>query len=214
MSNKQKAAADGSRELTPKQRLFVEEYLIDLNATAAAARAGYRDPNIGRQLITKNNVAAAIAAGQIARSERIEITQDQVLADLDEVRGRCMQKIPVLDKRGQPVKDNQGRNMWVFDSRGALKALELLGKHLGMFTDRHEVTGKDGGPILPMNLGDLFPAGVLETLTDEELDALAGALEKTARPGTALAVKNHGNQKTILSGDGQFLRIPDNGRGD
>lgn len=46
--------------LTDKQKRFVAEYLVDLNATQAAKRAGYKDPNIGRQLITKNNVSAAI----------------------------------------------------------------------------------------------------------------------------------------------------------
>ncbi|WP_065202682.1 terminase small subunit [Chromobacterium subtsugae] len=66
-------------KLTPKQQLFVQEYLIDLNATAAAARAKYSDPNIGRQLITKHNVITAIAEAQQARSQRTEITADMVL---------------------------------------------------------------------------------------------------------------------------------------
>ena len=44
-------------KLTEKQKRFCEEYLVDLNATQAAARAGYKDPNIVRQLITKNNVS-------------------------------------------------------------------------------------------------------------------------------------------------------------
>ncbi len=58
------------------------EGLIDLNAMAVAIRAGYKDGNIGRQLITKNNVAEAIAAAQSARSERTEITVDRGLKEL------------------------------------------------------------------------------------------------------------------------------------
>ncbi len=64
--------------LKGKQARFVEEYLKDLNATQAAARAGYKDPNIGRQLITKNNVADAIAQAKGDRSERCGVQADDV----------------------------------------------------------------------------------------------------------------------------------------
>lgn len=62
--------------LTPKQKPFVQEYLTDLNATAAAGRAGYEDPNKGRQLVTKGDVAAAIQEAVLRRRQRTEITQD------------------------------------------------------------------------------------------------------------------------------------------
>jgi hypothetical protein len=70
--------------LTPKQQRFVEEYLVDLNATQAAIRAGYSERNadkIGPELLGKTRVAAAIAAAQQARSDRTGITQDDVLRD-------------------------------------------------------------------------------------------------------------------------------------
>lgn len=102
--------------ITPKQQRFVEEYLIDLNATAAAQRAGYKDPNKGRQLVTKSNVAEAIQKKIQERSERVKITQDDVISDLINIKNRCMDE--------------------PFDPKNALKALELLGKHLGMFTDK------------------------------------------------------------------------------
>lgn len=70
------------QKLTEKQKRFVQEYLVDLNATAAAQRAGYKDPNIGRQLITKNNVSAAIQEAMDKRQSRVEITQDRVLREL------------------------------------------------------------------------------------------------------------------------------------
>jgi len=68
--------------LTSKQARFVEEYLVDLNATQAAARAGYSDPNYGRQLITKSNVQEAIQAAKVARCERTRITADMVVREL------------------------------------------------------------------------------------------------------------------------------------
>ena len=70
--------------MTPKQERFVEEYLIDLNATQAAIRAGYSAKtaaDIGRQLLRKTPVSDAIAAKKAARSERTEITADRVLRE-------------------------------------------------------------------------------------------------------------------------------------
>ena len=97
--------------LTPKQERFVQEYLVDLNAAQAALRAGYKNPEIGRQLITKNNVSSAIQEAKRARSERTEITQDYVLAKLKEI----------TDKPASDANDSK------------IKALELLGKHVGAF---------------------------------------------------------------------------------
>lgn len=71
--------------MTPKQARFVEEYLVDLNASAAARRAGYSARTadaIGRENLGKPTIAAAITAGQKARSERTRITADRVLLEL------------------------------------------------------------------------------------------------------------------------------------
>ena len=137
--------------LTPKQQRFVEEYLIDLNATQAAIRAGYKNGEIGRQLITKNNVSEAIQEAQNKRTERTEITQDYVLSNIQKVVERCMQQEAVQSRDGSPllVEGPEGNLACLFEFKeaGALKGLELLGKHLGMFKDKVEHTGKDGGPI-------------------------------------------------------------------
>lgn len=122
--------------LTPKQQRFVEEYLIDFNATGAAARAGYKDPSIGRQLITKNNVAAAINAGKKELTKRAELTQDEVLRDLALVKADAMQV--VFDKDGNRVMADRG---------AALKALELQGRHLVMFTDKQQIGGDKNNPL-------------------------------------------------------------------
>lgn len=76
--------ADKEAKLTDKQARFVEEYLIDLNATQAAIRAGYSEETarqIGAENLTKPVIANAIAAAQKARSERTQITQDRVLQE-------------------------------------------------------------------------------------------------------------------------------------
>ncbi|SUU98749.1 Terminase small subunit [Avibacterium paragallinarum] len=70
------------RGLTDKQKRFVEEYLIDLNATQAAIRAGYsknRASELGYQLLQKTTVQQAIEAAQNKRAERVQITQDDVI---------------------------------------------------------------------------------------------------------------------------------------
>lgn len=112
-------------KLTDRQSRFVAEYLIDLNATAAAKRAGYserRAAELGYQLLHKSTVAAAIDAAIKKRESKTAITADYVIGNLKEIVDRCM------------LSDS-------FDARGAAKALELLGRHLGMFTDKIKLDG-------------------------------------------------------------------------
>ena len=130
--------------LTPKQAAFVREYLVDLNATQAAIRAGYSAKTagqIGDENLKKPEIAAAVQAGMDARSERTEISADYVLMGIREVAERCLEKAPVMVGRGedrQQLTDDAGRNVWTFDSSGANRAFELLGKHLKLFTDKVE----------------------------------------------------------------------------
>jgi phage terminase small subunit len=117
--------------LTPKQRRFVDEFLVDLNATQAAIRAAYspRTANEqGARLLAKGSVADAVEVAQKARSERLQITQDEVL--------RGLRQEATLSGKGA--------------SHGArVSAWGLLGKHLGMFTERTQQLGPDGKPIDP-----------------------------------------------------------------
>jgi phage terminase small subunit len=74
-----------AQQLTPKQLRFVGEYLLDLNATQAAVRAGYKlghARQMGAENLSKPVIADAIAAAQRARSERLQLTQDDVLRGL------------------------------------------------------------------------------------------------------------------------------------
>ena len=135
----------GGRKLTAKQERFVEEYLIDLNATQAAIRAGYSRKTANRtgsENLSKPGIAEAIAKRQKERSERTEIDQDWVLMRLQQNIERAMEAVPVLDSHGNAT------GVWKYEGAVANKALELLGKHLGMFRDRVELTGADGGPVI------------------------------------------------------------------
>lgn len=139
-------------KLTDKQKEFVRQYLVDLNATQAAIRAGYSVKTAYRQgadLLQKTSIREAIEKAQAKRARRVEVTQDYVLSNLVEVVERTMQRAPVLDRKGKQVTDEEGRAVWTFDAKNANRALELLGKHLGIFTDkiRAEVSGPDGGPM-------------------------------------------------------------------
>ena len=134
------------RPLSNKQRIFVEEYLVDLNATQAAIRAGYSAKTAYRQgadLLQKTSIREAIEKAQAERSQRVEVTQDYVINNLVEIVERTMQRAPVTNRKGEQVTDEEGRAVWCFDAKGANRALELLGKHLGIFAEKvkTEVSG-------------------------------------------------------------------------
>lgn len=123
-------------ELNPKQLRFVQEYLIDLNAKQAAIRAGYAPKAAqeqGSRLLSHAKVASEIAKRQAKVAEKAEITAEFVLAGIVALIKRCEQ--------------NQ-------EESTALKGYELLGKHLGMFKERVEHTGKGGGPIETVDVSD------------------------------------------------------------
>ena len=95
-------------KLTDRQKEFVRQYLVDLNATQAAIRAGYSErtaSRIGPQLLGKTCVREAIEKAQAKRAQRVEVTQDYVLSNLVEVVERTMQRAPVLDRKGEQVQD-------------------------------------------------------------------------------------------------------------
>ena len=134
--------------LTARQMRFVDEYLKDLNATQAAIRAGYKATTAvaanAARLLKNDKVQEAIEARKQPRVERVEMEQDWVVNELRKVAQRC---VPVEDDDGKPIANivNVG-----------VKALELLGRHQGIFIDKREITGKDGKDLVPE-----APKGVL-----------------------------------------------------
>ena len=153
--------------MTPKQQRFVDEYLVDLNATQAAIRAGYAKSGAsveGVRLLANAKVAAAVASTQAHRSERVEITQDYVLTTIRETIERCKQAEAVKYQNGDQVfvdtPDGKRAPAYKFEASAVLKGAELLGRHLAMFTDKTE------------------NRHTVENLTDEELDARIAELQR------------------------------------
>ena len=158
-------------KLTAKQAVFVEEYLVDFNATQAAIRAGYSE-NTARQIASENlskpDIQEAIANAMAARSERTEITQDRVLRELGLIGFADMGDYVTISDSGDVMLDltglPEGATKVIHDvtqdeykegkgdaardvKRTKLKlydkraALVDIGRHLGMFTDNFNLSG-------------------------------------------------------------------------
>jgi len=127
--------------LNEKQKQFCNEYMIDLNATQAAIRAGYSQKTAqeqGARLLSNVMVQEYIQELQKGIAKRNKISQDEVLQDLIEIKNRCMQNVPVMyfDKVEKEWKHEgleEGEPLYKFDSQGATKALDLIGKHIGFY---------------------------------------------------------------------------------
>ena len=145
--------------MTKKQKRFVEEYLIDLNATQAAIRAGYSPEtagSIGAENLKKPEIKSRIDKAMAERSRRTGINQDRVLQELArigfakitdvvdpetaEIRTdasdddlACIQSIKI-----KPNEFGTEREVKLYDKKSALVD---LGKHLGLFKDKVELTG-------------------------------------------------------------------------
>ena len=104
----------------------MQEYLVDLNATQAAARAGYKNAEKGRQLVTNSNVSVAIQKAKAERQKRTEVTQDYVIEKLKEIADK-----PASDCTESDLK-----------YANKLKALEMLAKHTGVF-DKQDNSSTD-----------------------------------------------------------------------
>lgn len=144
-------------KLSPKMALFVDEYLIDFNASQAVLRAGYKTRNRNRmaaELLRHPLVKREIQKRLEERKERMEVTQDYVLTKL--------MSIVEETEKGNP--------------QAALRGLELLGKHLGLYKDKQEISGPDGGAI------------EMEQRVKEDVADFTSSLSRLARRGGATEV--------------------------
>jgi phage terminase small subunit len=147
-------------KLTEKQRCFVDEYLIDLNATQAAIRAGYSAKTAneqGSRLLANVSVQQVIAEKMAERSKRTGVNQDRVVLELSKIA--FVKMTDVVDNEGCIRSDATEDDLACIESvkykssesdtgssverevkiSSKLKALELLGKHLGMWNDKLDV---------------------------------------------------------------------------
>lgn len=160
--------APDEAKLTPKQELFVKEYLIDLNATQASIRAGYSESSakeIGCENLTKPNIQKAIAETQAERMAKLDINADYVLKRLLEVDQ--LDVMDILDPNGRVKPVNEWPKEWRTnissievsgdDTQGTVaklkfpdkvKNLELIGKHITVgawVTNQNlDITNSDG----------------------------------------------------------------------
>lgn len=184
-------------KLNDRQKRFCDEYLVDLNATQAAIRAGYTSKYANTnafKLLQNTAIKEYIQQRQNERSERTEITQDMVLRELaiiafsnaadyaNVVEKQAMAEvegtmIPLLDEEGNPqmyrtvepvltadlTEDQKkalavikkGRDGFEIKPYDKVRALELLGKHLGMFTEKVDLTGQVSNPFAGLSTEDL-----------------------------------------------------------
>jgi phage terminase small subunit len=170
-------------KLTPKQRRFVNEYLIDLNATQAAIRAGYSKKTaqqIGAENLSKPVIQAEIQKRQVKLQNKLEITQERVLQELAAIAFAngadfakvvntgllpTVEMIPTDELAPEKlpaiagIKANQyGVEVKLHDK---VKALELLGKYLGTF---------EGGATQEQSENNLFEA--IDSIGEEDLNDL------------------------------------------
>ncbi|QEL18730.1 terminase small subunit [Limnoglobus roseus] len=156
--------------LTPKQQRFIEEYLIDLNATQAAIRAGYSEKTakaIGHENLTKPDIQAALTEARQRITERTEITQDRVLKEYSRLAFLDIRKAFDEEGRLKPIHDLDDDTAAaicgveaedLYEGRGESRehvgrlhkiklsdkrgALDSIARHLGMFNDSLELKGR------------------------------------------------------------------------
>lgn len=130
--------------ITPKQERFCQEYIVDYNGTQAAVRAGYAANSARKtasRMLTNADILARVRELQREQTARLALTQDYVLQQLVDTYRCCREPEPVLvydPDAGGMVESGK----YQFDSKGALRALELIGKHLGMYQDKLRLDAK------------------------------------------------------------------------
>ncbi|NIV12904.1 MAG: terminase small subunit [Aliifodinibius sp.] len=168
-------------KLTDKQEQFCQEYLIDLNATQAAIRAGYSErtaQEIGSENLSKPIIQTRVAELKKIRQKRVEVDQDKIVRMLLQMAGYDVRDIAEIDEDGtmtlkpseqwpdDMVQSVQGISQGKFGisikTADKARAIELLMRHLGMFKeDQHN----------PANLGKMSPSKLIklhELLSSDE----------------------------------------------
>lgn len=148
--------------MTPKQEAFVREYLVDLNATQAAIRAGYSErtaEKIGSENLRKPELSAAIATAMAARGERTQVTADNVLLEIQRLAMVDPSDLVKVKRPADIAKlpEHVRRAIvgWSWDAKGRFQvklakesALQMLGRHHRLFNDKMTVEVVDRAEAL------------------------------------------------------------------
>lgn len=163
------------KKLRPKQKRFVEEYLIDLNATQAAIRAGYSKKTAhsqGQRLLKNVEISAMIEKAISERSERTQVTADEVIREYARLAFSDMLDYVSFGPSGVAIRDSkeldedaaraiaevsesksQSGGSIKFKLHSKTEALQALGRHLKLFVDRVEHSGPDGDGVQVIVIG-------------------------------------------------------------
>ncbi len=135
-------------KLNQRQQDFVDAYILSGNATEAARKAGYSENTAesqGSRLLKNAKVSDSIERRRKVAADKVDISAASILRRLNQVADRCMQAEPVM--KFDPVMGSMvhettadGEGIFEFDSSGANRALELLGKNQKLFTEKIEVS--------------------------------------------------------------------------
>jgi phage terminase small subunit len=164
--------------LNTKQIRFCDEYLIDLNGTLAYQRAYGASTAVsstnGSRLLRNAHVASHIASLMKVRASQYQVDQGWVIESLIGVYRKASESVPVTDFRGNET------GQYKFDSQGANRSLELIGKHLGMFADRLKVEGQLEQVIVNIIRDE---RGVIAPDTNYPIDAIETSVLPEKSPG-------------------------------
>ena len=189
------------RSLTARQRLFVQEYMIDHNATNAAARAGYSGKTsgvLGYQLLQIPLVRQAVAECHALRAKRMEVTADKVVAELSKIAfadlgevlriegGRVYIKNTAELTPGQRASISQvseTQHGITVKQHSKTQALDLLSKYLGLYSERQlgDVDGLGAGGRFEIVIVEPAP----QSQTQEYQEAVPVEYEETQNDGNS-----------------------------
>jgi phage terminase small subunit len=187
-----------SSELTDKQQRFVEEYLIDLNATQAAIRAGYSEESarsIGSENLTKPDIQEAISDARARLTEAAQVTQERIVREYAKLAFLDIRKAFDSEGRLKPIGEMDDDTSAaiagleveeLYEGRGEARehigrihkvkladkkgSLDSLARHLGMFTDKTELTGPNGTPLTPSIVTLEVTSDLVKTIVQQVRD--------------------------------------------
>ncbi|BES72172.1 hypothetical protein RE428_31900 [Marinobacter nanhaiticus D15-8W] len=160
--------ANPTENTKAKMRHFADLYLGGPDEVRSDAAACYRalypksahhsSRGHGSEYLNHPYTQAYIKEKMEAMTEECDITVKYILTTITDTIERCRQAKPVLDRKGDPVlvetEDGEMKPAYTFDANNVLRGADMLAKYKGMYAEKVELTGKDGGPIEMKDISD------------------------------------------------------------